>query len=190
MLRSSSSSSSSFSSCKLQFPPFFPFLLFFIFNHLLSSQNPPPPPPPLLSALLPSIFGQRPLLQLWAYHYDRRLSGIGMHADFAAVNVNFWLTPTEAMTDRDSGGMVVWDKEAPKDWTYQDYNTADPATKAKIDDFLAREGARQIRIPHRQNRVVIFNSDLFHRTDDIRFRAGFENRRINVTMLYGHRDSG
>jgi hypothetical protein len=36
--------------------------------------------------------------------------------------------------------------------------------------------------------VVIFNSDLFHRTDDIRFRAGFENRRINVTMLYGTRD--
>ena len=45
-------------------------------------------------------------------------------------------------------------------------------------------------MPHRQNRVVIFNSDLFHRTDDIRFRDGFENRRINVTMLYGTREQG
>jgi hypothetical protein len=141
-----------------------------------------------LPALLPRIFGDRPLLQLWAYHYDSRLSGIGMHADFAAVNVNFWLTPTEAMVERNSGGMVIWNKKAPKDWNYHDYNKTDPATKARIDDFLAREGAAPIRIPHRQNRVVIFNSDLFHRTDDIRFRAGFVNRRINVTMLYGHRE--
>ena len=111
-----------------------------------------------------------------------------MHADFAAVNVNFWLTPTESMLDAESGGMVVWDKEAPKDWTYRDYNTADPETKRRIDTFLDDAGAQQIRIPHRQNRAVIFNSDLFHRTDDIRFRDGFENRRINVTMLYGHRD--
>ena len=141
-----------------------------------------------LPALLPRIFRDRPLLQLWAYHYDSRLNGIGMHADFAAVNVNFWLTPNEAMVERDSGGMVIWNKQAPQDWHYHDYNQTDEATKAKIDDFLAREGAEPIRIPHRQNRVVIFNSDLFHRTDDIRFRAGFENRRINVTMLYGTRD--
>ena len=141
-----------------------------------------------LPALLPAIFGDRPLLQLWAYHYDSHLAGIGMHADFAAVNVNFWLTPTESMLDQESGGMVVWNKEAPKDWTYRDYNTADPDTKRQIDTFLDEAGAQQIRIPHRQNRVVIFNSDLFHRTDDIRFMDGFENRRINVTMLYGHRD--
>jgi hypothetical protein len=141
-----------------------------------------------LPALLPGIFGDRPLLQLWAYHYDSRLSGIGMHADFAAVNVNFWLTPTEAMVDRNSGGMVIWNKQAPRDWRYHDYNRTDPSTKARIDDFLARAGAEPTRIPHRQNRVVIFNSDLFHRTDDIRFRAGFENRRINVTMLYGRRE--
>jgi hypothetical protein len=140
-----------------------------------------------LPSLLPRIFGDHPLLQLWAYHYDSRLAGIGMHADFAAVNVNFWLTPTEAMVNRGSGGMVIWDKRAPQDWRYQDYNKTDAATKARIDDFLAREGAEPIRIPHRQNRVVIFNSDLFHRTDDVRFRAGFENRRINVTMLYGQR---
>jgi hypothetical protein len=91
------------------------------------------------------------------------------------------------MVNRGSGGMVIWDKRAPQDWRYQDYNKTDAATKARIDDFLAREGAEPIRIPHRQNRVVIFNSDLFHRTDDVRFRAGFENRRINVTMLYGQR---
>jgi hypothetical protein len=34
---------------------------------------------------------------------------------------------------------------------------------------------------------VIFDSDLFHETDAIHFRDGYENRRINVTMLYGRR---
>jgi len=143
-----------------------------------------------LPALLPQIFGQRPLLQLWAYHYDSRLSGIDMHADFAAVNVNFWLTPDDAMLDPGSGGMRIWDKQAPARWGPSDFNTADPETKTRIDEYLAAEGARELVVPHRQNRVVIFNSDLFHRTDDIRFRDGFDNRRINVTMLYGTREQG
>jgi hypothetical protein len=113
-----------------------------------------------------------------------------MHADFAAVNVNFWLTPDDAMLDLDSGGMRIWDKEAPARWGPNDFNTADPETKTRIDEYLAAEGAQELVVPHRQNRVVIFNSDLFHRTDDIRFRDGFENRRINVTMLYGTREQG
>jgi hypothetical protein len=35
--------------------------------------------------------------------------------------------------------------------------------------------------------VVIFNSDLFHETGEINFRSGYENRRINITMLFGKR---
>ena len=42
-------------------------------------------------------------------------------------------------------------------------------------------------MPHRQNRAVIFDSDLFHQTDTIAFADGYLNRRINVTMLYGRR---
>ena len=30
-------------------------------------------------------------------------------------------------------------------------------------------------------------SDLFHRTADLDFHPGYENRRINVTMLFGYR---
>jgi len=43
-------------------------------------------------------------------------------------------------------------------------------------------------IPYRANRAVIFDSDLFHQTDTIRFKPGYCNRRINVTLLYGERD--
>ena len=45
-----------------------------------------------------------------------------------------------------------------------------------------------MRVPYRANRAVIFDSDLFHETDTIRFKDGYLNRRINVTMLYGRRE--
>jgi hypothetical protein len=36
---------------------------------------------------------------------------------------------------------------------------------------------------------VIFDSDLFHKTDQIAFKDGYLNRRINVTLLYGRRET-
>ena len=53
-----------------------------------------------------------------------------------------------------------------------------------------RSGAQPITIPYRCNRAVIFDSDLFHETDVISFAEGYENRRINVTLLYGRREHG
>jgi tetratricopeptide (TPR) repeat protein len=140
-----------------------------------------------LPRALPGIFGRHRLVQLWAYKYDSRLSGIDMHADSAAINVNFWITPSEANLDPESGGLVVWDREAPPDWSSKRYNSSELDDQAAIREFLASSGAASVRVAHRQNRAVIFNSDLFHRTDDVRFRAGYDNRRINVTLLYGKR---
>jgi hypothetical protein len=78
---------------------------------------------------------------------------------------------------------VIWDKAAPLDWDFAKYNGDYPA----IRDFLAQSGARKLTLPYRANRAVIFDSDLFHETDTIRFRPGYLNRRINVTVLYGDR---
>jgi hypothetical protein len=33
--------------------------------------------------------------------------GIGIHADFAAINVNFWITPDDANLDPKSGGIQL-----------------------------------------------------------------------------------
>ena len=44
-----------------------------------------------------------------------------------------------------------------------------------------------VRVPHKQNRCVIFNSNLFHRTDTLRFKPGYTTRRINLTLLFGER---
>lgn len=140
-----------------------------------------------LQRLLPGIFRDYPLFQMWAFKYDSRLRGIQTHADLAAVNLNFWITPDEANIDADSGGLVIWDKEAPADWRFGDFNSGAGDRQQRIGDFLRDSGAQRVAVPYRQNRAVLFNSDLFHRTDDIRFKEGYENRRINITLLFGRR---
>ncbi len=133
----------------------------------------------------PRIFQQHQLVQAWAFKHDSALRGLNMHADAAAINVNFWITPNEANRNAKSGGLVVWDKEAPDNWDFAEYNN--DTNRHKIQEFLKQNGAKPITIPHRQNRAVIFNSNLFHETDTIEFEDTYENRRINVTLLYGHR---
>jgi tetratricopeptide (TPR) repeat protein len=129
------------------------------------------------------ICGTHPLKYIWAFKYDSSLNGINIHADSAAVNVNFWLTPDEANLDPEHGGLVVWDKAAPLDWDFARFNGDIAATRA----FLAANGAQPLTVPYRANRAVVFDSDLFHETDAIRFRDGYLDRRINVTLLYGNR---
>ncbi len=136
-----------------------------------------------LGAAFPEIFTGHPLRYHWAFKYDSKLEGIGIHADEAAVNVNFWITPDEANLDPEGGGLVIWDKAAPLEWDFAKFN----ADESAAYDFLAKSGAGSIRVPYRANRAVIFDSNLFHKTDKITFADGYENRRINITMLYGRR---
>ncbi len=96
----------------------------------------------------PEEIGGHRLNQLWAFSCDGQVPGVRLHADFAAVNANFWITPDEAN--------------------------------------LAPE---RVVVPYRQNRAVLFHSDLVHASDRVSFREGHENRRINITMLFGDRRS-
>jgi tetratricopeptide (TPR) repeat protein len=136
-----------------------------------------------LPSAYPDIFAALPLQYLWAFKYDSGLQGIKVHADFAAVNVNFWITQDDANLDPQSGGLVIWDRAAPQHWDFADYN----GEAAPIREFLARGKAQPVTVPYRANRAVIFDSDLFHETDRMDFKPGYENRRINVTLLYGRR---
>jgi len=131
---------------------------------------------------MPEVVGPHPLWQGWGFKYDQRMQGISLHADFARVNVNFWITPESGCDDREVGGMVLYDVRAPASWGFQDYNSADGG---KISAFLETHGARSTRVPYRENRCVMFDSSLFHVTDTLRFKPGYANRRINVTLLYG-----
>jgi hypothetical protein len=132
---------------------------------------------------MPRVIADLPLNMMWGYKCDCTLPGLGVHADSAAVNVNFWITEDEANLDPDCGGLQVWEHDAPKDWDFRRYNDE----SAKILAYLQSIGSTPRRYPYRANRALIFDSDLFHATDHPRFREGYLNRRINITLLYGNR---
>ena len=134
-----------------------------------------------LRRAMPRVLKDQPLLQAWAFKYDQRMQGINMHADFAKVNVNFWITPDEACADPSTGGMVVYDVPVPKSWTFAEYSTQSD----KLAAYLRVHSANARRVPYRSNRCVLFDSSLIHITDEMHFRPGYENRRVNVTLLYG-----
>lgn len=134
-----------------------------------------------LRVAMPRVIGEHALTQAWAFKYDQRLQGINMHADFAKVNVNFWITPQSGCADDTRGGMVVYDLPAPASWNFADYNTH----QSKMMAYLKANNAQSRRVPYRENRCVLFDSSLIHITDELHFKPGYENRRVNVTLLYG-----
>ena len=131
-----------------------------------------------------NILGPHHFHYLGAFKYDSALStGTNTHADNSAVNVNFYIAPDEANLDPQSGGMDIWDVTVPSGQDMRLYNGDEALTR----DFLRRSNARLTRIAHRANRAVIFRSDLFHKTSDCHFQEGYLNKRINVSLLFGHR---
>ena len=70
----------------------------------------------------PKIFKKYPLTKAWAFKCNNQMKGIKIHADFAAINVNFWVTPNKANLNKKTGGLLIWDKEAPKNWDFNKYN--------------------------------------------------------------------
>ena len=143
-----------------------------------------------LRVAFPEIFKGHQLLHLWAYKYDsgaykddNGLTGIRAHADEAAVNVNFWITPATANLNPESGGLIVYNKLAPLEWDFKKFNS----NHEEIAKHLNYGSCEKTIVPYNENRAVIFNSNLIHETDKFEFKEGYENRRINITMLFGHR---
>ena len=137
-----------------------------------------------LKEKLPKLFGQHNLGKFWAFKYDSTLGkGINIHADFALINLNFWITPDEYNNEKNAGGLKVYDTPAPEDWTYEQYNIRTD----KIYKFLYDSSAKCTNIPYKFNRAVLFNSAYFHETDKINFKDVYEARRINITYLFGNR---
>ena len=137
-----------------------------------------------LKKKLPRLFGKHRLGRFWAFKYDTSLGkGINIHADFAAINLNFWITPDEFNNNKNAGGLKVYDTPAPENWTFKKYNV----NAEEIYKYLKKKKAKCTNIPYRFNRAVLFNSDYFHETDEINFKDKYEGRRINVTYLFGDR---
>eukprot|EP01045_Picozoa_sp_COSAG04_P001466 COSAG04_NODE_49_length_31209_cov_11.630248_19_plen_504_part_00 len=137
----------------------------------------------------PEVIGALPLVQMWAYKYEQSApEGIGIHADKALVNLNLWLTDDAAGAEVSAGGgLQIW-KKAPAEaaWEFDDFNSNTDAAQAAMQSFVA--GADSVTVPHRCNRLTMFDSQLLHRTEPGmagRFRPGATGRRVNLTLLFG-----
>jgi Flp pilus assembly protein TadD len=129
----------------------------------------------------PDILGEHSLCQTWAFKGLRAQAAVDAHADDAAVSVNFWVTPTEANLNPGRGGLLVCRTPPPDDWGLKHYD----ADRERIVTFLEQRADDCLIAPYRQNRAVLFRSRLFHHSDRPDFAPGYENQRINLTLLYG-----
>lgn len=137
-----------------------------------------------LNKLLPNILKELKFEQLWSFNYNNlNNKGIEAHADFAKVNINFWLTPDSFNKEKDQGGLKIYQTPAPADWNFIDYNTRNE----NMDKLLKNQNNNYITIPYKFNRAVIFDSSLFHETQHLSFEDHYEARRINSTILFGNR---
>jgi tetratricopeptide (TPR) repeat protein len=130
---------------------------------------------------LPDILGEHPLSQAWAFKGLQAQAAVDVHADDAAVSVNFWVTPTQANLDPGCGGLVVCRAPPPEDWEIKDYDE----DRERIVIFLEQKAVYSLVVPYCQNRAVLFRSRLFHHSDRPKFASTYENHRINLTLLYG-----
>jgi hypothetical protein len=136
-----------------------------------------------LLAALGEAFNEYQLAQWWAFAYDTKLPGTDIHGDDADFSLNLWITPDSANLDPGTGGLVVWDKTPPSDWSFDDYNSGGQ----RVRTFLRDQNAESIVIPYRANRAVLFEGHLFHQTDAFTFAPGFANRRRSLTFLFRRR---
>jgi hypothetical protein len=124
---------------------------------------------------------------MWCYRYSSSGPGVRPHNGDGSVTLNFYITPDSANLEPEGGGMVMYNKVHPPEWDWLTYNVQkdDPSIQSNISQYLS--DAEATRIPYRCNRAVLFHSTLFHKTDPFRFQDGYENRRMNITMLFGKR---
>jgi len=134
-----------------------------------------------IRSAFPELLGPHPLSQAWAFKGLKATAAVEEHADDAAVSINFWVTPDRANRNPDGGGLVVCRASPPAAWQVHGYD----ADKAAIAEFLDRHTADNLVVPYRENRAVLFESRLFHRSDATDFAPGYENHRINLTLLFG-----
>ena len=140
-----------------------------------------------LTAAAPALFGAHTLALWWIFKYDEtNHSGIGIHADPAAVNINLWLTDDVACEE--GGGLAIYSYVPPLALSTPKVNhefESEAAEQALRAQLVAAGRVRTIG--YRCNRAAIFVSDQYHESLPFRFRPGYEHRRANLTLLFGDR---
>ncbi len=130
----------------------------------------------------PELLEKHPLSQAWAFKGLQAKAAIDAHADDAAVSINFWVTPDHANLNPDGGGLVVCRAPPPAAWQVQglrcghgsDLRHSWTGTPPTAWSCLTARTARSCS-----------NPGCFTAPDATEFATGYENHRINLTLLFG-----
>jgi hypothetical protein len=117
------------------------------------------------------------LAQLWFYKHVQGGSDTDLHAERGAVSVYLWVpriklrsilkvAPRRDLAGANTRGL--------------DFNHGN-VERGAIRPLPVGKGD-PITVPHRCNRLVLFEANLFHRTSPGRFKSGYEDRRANITF--------
>lgn len=141
----------------------------------------------LLSNIVDESIDSIPLLKgftferAWSFIYSNISEGINIHSDPAKITLNLWVTPDDCMDgDLESNGLEIWKVSRPSDWTPNLYTGAG----ANALSLINANDSKSIIIPYKNNRLAIFDSSFFHRSQPVRCKSGYQNKRINYTFLY------
>ena len=116
----------------------------------------------------------------WTFVYNNEADGVTPHADPASINVNLWVNRNESVKDPTQNGLIIYNKQRPSDWTYDQYNS----DVDRIKNYLTESGAKGRYIPYNYNRIILFDSKYFHKTNGVSMIDGKENRRVNYTFMF------
>lgn len=134
-----------------------------------------------LRQAFPTLLAELPLSQAWAFKAVAPNAAVGIHADDAAISINFWMTPTEANLEPERGGLQVCRTPPPADWPITDYDR----DQERAVPFFEQNRENVLLVPYLANRAVMFESRLIHKSDAPIFRKTYENHRINISLLFG-----
>jgi tetratricopeptide (TPR) repeat protein len=134
-----------------------------------------------LRQTFPELLADHPLSQAWAFKGLDPNAAVDAHSDDGAISINFWLAPTDANLSPGRGGLVVCRVPPPAEWAMTGYDS----DHERLVIFLGQNRDNSLLVPYRENRAVLFRSRLVHASDAPNFAKGYENHRINVTLLFG-----
>ena len=135
---------------------------------------------PALREKWEKLFLGKVLKQLWAFKYVSEGEGTRFHADDASINVNLWITPDNCCFDPENSGLTLFPINIPENIAFSYYNN----DKNRLNDLIKGREREKLIIPYKCNRAVIFKSRFIHKTSGCKFIPGYENRRINITLLF------
>ena len=110
---------------------------------------------------------------------------VDVHADDAAISVNFWLTPNEANLNPDGSGLAVCRVPPLVAWETRGYN----AYENRIVAFLGQHVAEVLILPYSGTGPACSSPHLFHHSNATELTIAYEKRRVNLPFLFDRHEN-